>query len=83
MVIVKDLMNACLLHLCKLMPSAQLLANHLKKLFHKVISIDQSTFIQGRQILDDILMANEIVDLVRIKCDKCFLFKVEFEKHMI
>jgi len=45
-----------------------------------IISSTQSTFIHGRQILDGILIANELVeDAKRLKKD-LLLFKVDFEK---
>jgi len=50
------------------------------QLFGSVISDSQSTFIKGRQILDGILVANEIVDEAR-RCKKeLILFKVDFGK---
>jgi len=45
-----------------------------------VISDSQSAFIKGRQILDGILVANEIVDEARRRKKELLLFKVDFEK---
>ena len=59
---------------------AKVLANRLRLVIGSVISDSQSAFIKGRQILDGILMANEVVDEAR-KCKKeLLLFKVDFEK---
>lgn len=46
----------------------------------KVVSQCRSVFILGRKILDGVLFANEVVDLAKRRKDKCFLFKVYFEK---
>jgi len=59
---------------------AKVLANRLRLVIGSVISDVQSPFIKGRQILDDILIANEIVDEVRKKKKELLLFKVDFEK---
>ncbi|PNX92357.1 cysteine-rich receptor-like protein kinase [Trifolium pratense] len=45
-----------------------------------VISDSQTTFVKGRQILDDILIANEVVDEARRSKKELLLFKVNFEK---
>jgi len=59
---------------------AKVLANRLRSIIGLVILDSQSAFIKGRQILDGILVANEIVDEAR-KCQKeLILFKVDFEK---
>ena len=45
------------------------------------MSDSQSAFIKGRQILNGILIANELVDDVKCKKKKdLLLFKVDFEK---
>jgi hypothetical protein len=46
----------------------------------KVVSKTQSAFIKGRQILDGILIANEIVDDAKKSNKDLLLFKVDFEK---
>jgi len=45
-----------------------------------VIWETQSTFISGRQILDEILIAKEIVNEEKRKKKEVYMFKVAFEK---
>lgn len=45
-----------------------------------VISDSQSAFIKGKQILDGILIANEVVDEARCLNKELLMFKVDFEK---
>lgn len=59
---------------------AKVLANRLHNVITSVISDSQSAFVKGKQILDSILVANEIVDEVRRLKKDLLLFKVDFEK---
>ena len=58
----------------------KVLANRIKKVMDKVISKSQNAFVEGQQILDAVLVANEIVDstLRRKKCG--LIYKLDIEK---
>ncbi|XP_058752759.1 uncharacterized protein LOC131625939 [Vicia villosa] len=58
----------------------KLLAGRLKKVLLSIISNCQSAFVPGRQLLDGVLVANEVVDYARKEGSKCIPFKVDFEK---
>ena len=59
---------------------AKVLANRLRKVVSSVVSNSQSSFVKGKQILDAILIANEVVDEARRMKKELLLFKVDFEK---
>ena len=46
----------------------------------KVINIRQSTFLEGRGLLDNILVANEVLEEMKRKNKSCMFFKVDYEK---
>lgn len=59
---------------------SKVLANRLRKVIHCVILDCQSTFVKGRQILDGVLVANELVDDTKRRKWEAVFFKVDFEK---
>ncbi|GKV27606.1 hypothetical protein SLEP1_g36762 [Rubroshorea leprosula] len=59
---------------------AKLLANRLRKVLDKVIGEQQMAFIEGRQLVDGVVIANEVIDEAKRKKKSSFLFKVDFEK---
>ncbi|RVW43795.1 hypothetical protein CK203_074062 [Vitis vinifera] len=59
---------------------AKVLSGRLRGVLHKTIHYTQGAFVQGRQILDAVLIANEIVDERRRSGEKGVVFKIDFEK---
>jgi len=58
---------------------AKLLANKLRSVIGTMISDTQSAFVKGRQILDGILVANEVVNEAKKLKKNLLMFKVDFE----
>src|SRR4051812_11902411 len=58
----------------------KLLAGMLKWVLGTIISPCQSAYVSGRQLLDGVLVANEVVDYARKEDMNYLLFKVDFEK---
>ena len=76
---VKNLMHISLVgNLYKLI--AKVLANILKRVMHKLINRAQNTFVEGRQIMDASLMANEGIDTKIKRKEKRVLCKLDIEK---
>ena len=59
---------------------AKVLANRLKKVVGKVVSSTQNAFIEGTQILDTTLIANEAIDSLLKQNESGVLCKLDIEK---
>ncbi|RVX13211.1 Transposon TX1 uncharacterized 149 kDa protein [Vitis vinifera] len=59
---------------------AKVLAGRLRGVLHETIHSTQGAFVQGRQILDAVLIANEIVDEKKRSREEGVVFKIDFEK---
>lgn len=59
---------------------AKVLAERLKKALPYIIDEAQAAFVEGRQILDAILVAAEAVGEWQTSKKKCFLLKLDYEK---
>ena len=59
---------------------AKVLANRIKRVLDKVISKSQNAFVKGRQILDAVLIANELVDLTMRRKEQGMVCKLDIEK---
>ncbi|GJZ89143.1 RNA-directed DNA polymerase, eukaryota, reverse transcriptase zinc-binding domain protein [Tanacetum coccineum] len=60
--------------------NSKILASRSAKVIGNVISSNQTAFLSGRQILDGVLIANEIVNVALKSKLELLLFRVDFEK---
>ena len=58
----------------------KVLANKIKRVMGKIISQSQSAFVEGRQILDAVLIANEVVDSILRRKESGLVCKLDIEK---
>ncbi|RVW90395.1 hypothetical protein CK203_045762 [Vitis vinifera] len=63
-----------------LQDNSQSALGRLRGVLHETIHYTQGAFVQGRQILDAVLIANEIVDERRRSGEEGVVFKIDFEK---
>ena len=59
---------------------SKVLVNRIKRVMGLIISQSQNAFVEGRQILDAALIANEVVDSVLRRKEKGLLCKFDIEK---
>ena len=56
------------------------LSSRLKKVLPTIIDERQSTFIDGRQLLHSVIVANEVLEEAKRGQKPCLMFKVDFER---
>ena len=62
---------------------SKVLANRIKSVMELIISQSQNAFVEGRQILDAVPIANEVVDSILRRKEKGILCKLDIERLMI
>jgi len=58
----------------------KILSIRLKKVINKVIDAKQYSFLEGRGLMDDVLVTNEVLDEMKMKKKSCVFFKVDYKK---
>ena len=59
---------------------AKLLANRMRRVLPDLVGDTQTAFVQGRQILDGALIANEVVHWVKRRRKQTILMKLDYRK---
>ena len=54
--------------------------NRIRKVMPSIIEETQFAFIEGRHLLQSVLITNEIIDEARKNHKPCLIFKIDFEK---
>ena len=60
--------------------TAKVLANRLKKVMNGLVNPTQNAFMEGKQILDASLIANEVIDSMQKRKEMGILCKLDIEK---
>jgi hypothetical protein len=58
----------------------KLVASRFAEVMDKLISVNRSAFIQGKLLVDGMMVVNQVVDLARRSEMYCLVFKIDFEK---
>lgn len=75
----QDFRPICLI-VCLQKIISKILAARIKRVMASLISMNQTMFVPGRSLLDGVLVANEIMDLMTRSKKSCLLFKIDLEK---
>jgi hypothetical protein len=59
---------------------AKVLARRLTRVMNAIISLNQSTFLKGRSLVDGVFVINEIFDFAKKSNFDFWIHKVDFEK---
>jgi len=56
------------------------LSLRLKRVINKIIDVRYAPFLEGRDLLDGVLVANEVIEKLKRKKKSCVFFEVDYEK---
>jgi len=56
------------------------LSLRLKRVLHNIIDFSQSAILEGRGMLDSVVVANETINKFKRKTNRCIIVKVDYEK---
>lgn len=59
---------------------AKVLSNRLRRVLHKVVDESQSAFLSGQNMLDNVVVANEMIQDAKKRLSPCVIFVVDFDK---
>lgn len=68
---------------CMYQVITKLLANRLRLVMKGIISECQSTFMEGRQLVDSVVVVNETIEDVKRRKRRCIFFKVDSKKALL